>query len=57
MKVLITGANGFIAKTLIVRLGGLDSFEIIPFLRQTLGDQLNALNGITIDPKLCGGRP
>lgn len=43
MKILITGANGFIAKTLIVRLGELDGFEIIPFSRQIPEDQLPEL--------------
>jgi UDP-2-acetamido-2,6-beta-L-arabino-hexul-4-ose reductase len=43
MRILITGANGFIAKTLIVRLGELDSFEVIPFSRQTPEDQLPEL--------------
>ena len=40
MKVLITGANGFVAKNLIVRLGELDGFETVTFSRQTPVQQL-----------------
>ena len=40
MKVLVTGANGFIAKNLIVRLGELEDFEIVTFSRQTSEKQL-----------------
>lgn len=40
MKVLITGANGFIAKNLMVRLGELEDFEIATFSRQTPEKQL-----------------
>jgi UDP-2-acetamido-2,6-beta-L-arabino-hexul-4-ose reductase len=35
MKVLITGAKGFIAKNLIVRLGEMEGFEMVAFSRQT----------------------
>lgn len=35
MKVLVTGADGFIAKNLIVRLGELQDFEVLRFSRQT----------------------
>lgn len=34
MKVLVTGADGFVAKNLIVRLGESDGFEVIKFSRQ-----------------------
>jgi UDP-2-acetamido-2,6-beta-L-arabino-hexul-4-ose reductase len=40
-KVLITGSNGFIAKNLLVRLGELEGFETVTFLRQTPEHQLS----------------
>ena len=43
MKVLITGANGFVAKNLIVRLGELDSLEIVAYTRQTPEQQLSGM--------------
>ena len=35
MKILVTGADGFIARNLIVRLGELPGFEVLRFARQT----------------------
>lgn len=35
MKILITGADGFIAKNLMVRLGEIEGFETVGFSRQT----------------------
>lgn len=43
MKVLVTGAEGFVAKNLIVRLGELESFEVVKFSRQTPEKDLPAL--------------
>lgn len=43
MKVLVTGAEGFIAKNLIVRLGELEGFEVARFSRQVQGSELPAL--------------
>lgn len=43
MKVLITGANGFVAKNLITRLGELEDFEIVIFSRQNPESQLPEL--------------
>ena len=40
MKVLITGANGFVAKNLIVRLSELDGLETVAYTRQTPEQQL-----------------
>ena len=42
MKVLVTGADGFIAKNLIVRFGEVDGFEAVPFTRQTPESRLPA---------------
>lgn len=35
MKVLVTGAEGFVAKNLIVRLGELENVKVVKFSRQT----------------------
>lgn len=43
MKVLVTGAEGFVAKNLIVRLGELENFEVVKFSRQTPEKDLSAL--------------
>lgn len=43
MKVLVTGADGFIAKNLIVRLGELPGFEVLRFSRQTPAEALPGL--------------
>jgi len=43
MKVLVTGAEGFVAKNLLVRLGELDDFEVVRFSRQTSEDELAGL--------------
>ena len=41
MKILVTGANGFIGKNLILRLSNLKEFEILTYVR---GDSLNVLS-------------
>lgn len=43
MKILVTGAEGFIAKNLIVRLGELPGFEVLRFSRQTPEEALPGL--------------
>lgn len=43
MRVLVTGAEGFIARNLIVRLGELPQFEVVTFSRQMPGSELPAL--------------
>jgi UDP-2-acetamido-2,6-beta-L-arabino-hexul-4-ose reductase len=43
MKVLVTGAEGFVAKNLIVRLGELENFEVVKFSRQTPEKDLPSL--------------
>lgn len=43
MKVLVTGAEGFVAKNLIVRLGELKHFEVVKFSRQTPENELATL--------------
>ena len=43
MKILVTGADGFIAKNLIVRLGELPGFEVLRFSRQTPEEALPGL--------------
>jgi UDP-2-acetamido-2,6-beta-L-arabino-hexul-4-ose reductase len=43
MKILVTGANGFIAKNLLVRLDELDGFEVVKFSRQTSEKELPAV--------------
>lgn len=43
MKVLVTGAAGFVAKNLIVRLEELQGFEVVRFARQTLEADLPGL--------------
>jgi UDP-2-acetamido-2,6-beta-L-arabino-hexul-4-ose reductase len=43
MKVLVTGAEGFVAKNLIVRLGELENFEVVKFSRQTPEKDLSTL--------------
>lgn len=42
MKILVTGAQGFIGKNLIVRLKELKVFEILEFLRETSESQLES---------------
>lgn len=43
MKVLVTGAEGFVAKNLIVRLGELENIEVVKFSRQIPENELPAL--------------
>lgn len=43
MKILVTGADGFIAKNLLVRLAELGEFEVVKFSRQTPEQALPAL--------------
>lgn len=43
MKVLVTGADGFVAKNLIVRLGELEDFNVVKFSRQTPENELSSL--------------
>lgn len=43
MKILVTGAAGFVAKNLIVRLEELQGFEVVRFARQTLEADLPGL--------------
>ena len=43
MKVLVTGADGFVAKNLIVRLGELENVEVIKFSRLSAEDELPTL--------------
>lgn len=43
MKVLVTGANGFIGKNLCVSLGRIDSLEVIKVTRDTAIEDLQAL--------------
>ncbi len=43
MRVLVTGAEGFIAKNLIVRLGELENFEVVRFSRQSSEKELSVL--------------
>ena len=43
MKILITGADGFIGRNLIVRLGELPGFEVLRFARQTPEEALPGL--------------
>lgn len=43
MKVLVTGADGFVARNLIVRLGELENFSVVKFSRLTSEDELPAL--------------
>jgi len=43
MKVLVTGADGFVANNLIVRLGELENFKVIKFSRLTSEDELPTL--------------
>lgn len=40
MKLLVTGANGFIAKNLMVRLNELEGFESVPYTREMSEQQL-----------------
>ena len=42
MRVLVTGAEGFIAKNLVVRLGELSDFEVIKAVRSDSEDNLRA---------------
>ncbi|MBS0318584.1 MAG: NAD-dependent epimerase/dehydratase family protein [Proteobacteria bacterium] len=42
MRVLVTGANGFVGKNLVIRLGELPGFEVLRFTR---ADGLDALAG------------
>lgn len=43
MKALVTGADGFVAKNLIVRLGELEDFDVVKFSRQTPESELPSL--------------
>lgn len=43
MKVLITGANGFIAKTLLIRIGELTGYSVVLFTRSNTVSELPAL--------------
>ncbi len=43
MKVLLTGANGFIAQNLSVRLTELQDFEVVSFSKQSLEQDLTQL--------------
>ena len=43
MRVLVTGANGFIGKNLIVNLNAQDSFSVLSFNRENSIDDLNDL--------------
>lgn len=43
MKVMVTGADGFVAKNLIVRLGELEDFDVVKFSRQTPEHELPSL--------------
>jgi nucleoside-diphosphate-sugar epimerase len=45
MKVLITGANGFIGRNLRVALGERDGFEVLPVTRDTDEATLKAWAG------------
>ena len=42
MKVLVTGAEGFIGKNLVIRLGELSSFDVIKSVRSDSEDILRA---------------
>lgn len=41
MKILITGANGFVSKNLIARLGERKDIEVLPFTRDLAEEQLS----------------
>lgn len=43
MKVLVTGADGFVAKNLIVKLDELSGFDVLRFTRHTAADDLPEL--------------
>jgi UDP-2-acetamido-2,6-beta-L-arabino-hexul-4-ose reductase len=43
MRVLVTGANGFIGKNLIVNLNAQDSFSVLSYYRENTIDDLNDL--------------
>ena len=43
MRVLVTGANGFIGKNLIVNLNAHDSFSVLSYSRENTIDDLNDL--------------
>lgn len=45
MKVLLTGADGFIGKNLRVALGERDGFEVLPVVRYTTAEALQAMVG------------
>jgi len=40
MKILITGANGFVGKNLVARLGEHKDAEVLPFTRESTAEQL-----------------
>jgi len=46
MRVLVTGANGFVAKNLLVHLSERDDIEIVPFTRQ---NNLSDLEHLVVD--------
>lgn len=55
MRVLVTGAEGFVGKNLTVRLGELDGFDIVKCSRQTPeGDLLRLLAGVDAVVYLAG---
>ena len=43
MRVLITGANGFIGKNLVVRLSEMGNIEVVPFTREENAGNLSEL--------------
>jgi UDP-2-acetamido-2,6-beta-L-arabino-hexul-4-ose reductase len=43
MRVLVTGANGFVAKTLLIKLAEAGTFKVKPFIRTDSATQLPAL--------------
>jgi UDP-2-acetamido-2,6-beta-L-arabino-hexul-4-ose reductase len=45
VRILITGANGFIGKNLVVKLGEIEGFEVVRFTRENEVDELPALVG------------
>lgn len=45
MRVLVTGANGFVGKNLTVRLGEIEGWSVVPFTRDHAAADLSALLG------------
>ncbi|RWU12949.1 SDR family oxidoreductase [Pseudidiomarina gelatinasegens] len=55
MKLLITGANGFVGKNLIIHLGEIDDIEVISFTRENKIDELpHLLNKVDAVIHLAG---